>query len=139
MRIVPIVIALIVTSFACTEIKDAARAGASILVDCTKGQAAKVVSELGPTVDSLLLESVDSDGKVDWQPVKDLAKGWTADIGGCVLSDVVARALKPRPEDPNAPKSSPLDLDLDALAAGFAKLRAEQFPGVTFRTSSGEL
>lgn len=123
----------------CDKLKSTATLGGKILVDCTKHETARVVDQLAPLAEKILVDAIDPDGKVDWQPVKDLAKGFTADVGGCVLSDVVARALKPSPPDPDAPQSSPLQVDRDALAAGFAELKADLFGGVTFKTASGEL
>lgn len=124
---------------ACQDVKDAGSGLKSAAVDCTRAETLKVAGELGPVVEHVLTEAVTPDGHIDWAPVKDLAKGFTVDVGGCVLASVVARVLHPAPASPGAPQSSPLAIDREALRAGFGKLKGELFGGVTFRTPDGEL
>lgn len=130
---------LFVGGMACGWLKKETKAIASSIIDCTKGEASKAVHELGPVVDAVLTNAIDRDSKVDWNPIRDLTKSFTADIGGCVLSDAISRALAPKPDDPNAPKASPLEVDAAALRADFAAFKLERFPGRTFKTEHGEL
>jgi hypothetical protein len=136
MRFIPIVLAL-VTLTSCEHLKEAGKAGAAIVVDCTKEETARVVDELGPVVDHIFSQATDPTGKVNWSPIRDLASRFTTEVGGCVLADVVARALKPT--EPGGVQSSPLQVDLVDLRAGFTALKAERFSGVTFKTSAGVL
>lgn len=120
--------------------KDAAKTGAGIVVDCTTGEAAKAVHELGPLAEKVVIDAIDPSGKVDWSPVKELGKKFSAQVGGCVLADVIGRVLNPKPDDPNAPKVGGMNVDLAAVRAGFAQTKVELFgDGVTFQTSSGPL
>jgi hypothetical protein len=53
---------------------------------------------------------------------------------------VIARHTQPRaPADPNAPQVAGLEADPAALLQGYGVLRAEMFPGKTFKTELGEL
>ena len=130
---------MVVMLVGCDPLKRAAKVGAGIVIDCTKTEVVKVTNEMAPMVDSLLIESVDGDGAINWDPVKDAAKRWTAEVGGCILADAVQRALRPQPVDPKAPQSSPLDIDKAALMQGFAAFKAEQFGAVTFTTAAGSI
>lgn len=124
---------------ACGWMKNTAHDVATSIVDCTKGEAKKAATELGPVVDILLIQAVDGNSKVDWAPVRDVAKRFSADVGGCVLADAVARALKPRSEDPQAPKISPLEVDRASLREGFRALSVELWKGASFKTDEGTL
>lgn len=115
------------------EIKQAGRA----LVDCTKAESARAVRELGPVVDALLVSTVGGGTRVDFKPLESLAKGWSLDLGGCIVADAVARALAPTPEDPGAPRSSELEVDRKALAADFAAFKARSFAGASFKLANG--
>lgn len=130
---------VVALALACGSLRSGARGLAAGLVDCTKTETAKVVGELGPVVDAAMINAVGSDSKLDWTPIRDLTKGFSADVGGCVLADAVTRALKPRAEDPQAPRSSPLEVDRDSLRDGFAALSAERFGGQKFHTAGGDL
>lgn len=147
-RIIPFLLAttciLFLPAAACRDAadtaKDIGKTGAGILVDCTKAKAGAVATELGGLVEATVLDAVDSDGKVNWTPVKDLAKSFSRDVGWCALSTAVARILAPPASDPNAPKVAELQIDRAALRTGFAELKTELLgPGVTFKTADGEL
>lgn len=124
--------------FSCSAIGKEAKAVAASIVDCTKKETAGAVRELRPLGDALLVNAL-ADGKVDFGPVRDVAKGFATDVGRCVLADAVSRALSPKPVDPNAPKLSPLDVDTAALRAGFRQVAADLYGGVKFKTEAGEL
>ena len=128
-----------VMSSGCSWLKGEAKKTGQAIIDCTKAESAKAVKELGPVVDVVLAQVVDSSGRVNFSQLSDLAKGWGTDIGGCVLADAVARALLPSPADPNAPKASPLEADRDALWVGFQAFKRQRFGEVTFYTSRGNL
>lgn len=115
------------------------RAIADNAIDCTKGAAASVVKQFAPTLDALLVSSIGGDGKVDRAELKEATRGFAKDVGMCVLADVVARALKPAPTDPNAPRSSPVEADRADLRAAFDELRAELGGNATYTTAGGTL
>lgn len=121
---------------ACQDAKSIATSGGKALVDCTAKQIAPTLTEFGPVMERVVLDAVDPSGKVNWSPVKDVAKGFTKDIGGCLLADVVARLLAPKAD---ATQNAPLMVDRDSLLSGFAELRTSQFGGATYKTASGEL
>jgi hypothetical protein len=123
----------------CDTLKSAGNAGKQILVDCTKKEVATVVDELGPVVEHLIVDTIDGEGSIDWDPIKESATKWTAEIGGCIVADVVSRALAPPPTDPKAPQISPLQVDHTKLRQGFEAFRAERFGGIHFKTRSGTL
>jgi hypothetical protein len=119
----------------CAWFKSESKAVASDVVDCTKATAVGAIKEFGPAIDALLLYATGANGVVSADAVKDAGKGFAKEIGGCVLADSIARALKPSLPDPNAPKSSPLVADPDSLRRALATLQ----PGVKFHTASGDL
>lgn len=122
----------------CSWLKSEASDAKSAFVDCTKAESVRAVHELGPVVDVVLAQAVAPDTKVSWQPLKDLAKGTTAELFGCVLADVVARNMKP-PSEAGAPKAGQLAIDHDSLVAGFRELAIAQWGGATFKTPNGAL
>lgn len=128
----------VIAVIGCSAFRREAHAVASGIVDCTAKQTHAAVSELRPLGDAMLVNAIDA-GKVNWSPVRDLAKGFVTDVGRCVLADAVSRALRPPSNDPNAPKISPLEVDQDALRAGFKQLSADLYGGITFKTDSGSL
>lgn len=137
--LVVIVIPALVAIAACGWLGSETKATAKDLVDCTKGEAKQVTAELGPVVDVLLVNAIDPSSKVQWAPIEDIAKKFSADVGGCLLADAVTRALAPAPADPAAPKSSPLVVDQASLRDGFAAYKARTFPGKAFKTDHGAL
>lgn len=122
----------------CSSVKNAAHGVASSVVDCTKRETANTVHDLRPLGDAMLSNAL-ADGKVDWGPVRDVAKGFATDVGRCVLADAVSRALAPRKADPNAPKISPLEVNPDELRAGFRQLAGDLYGGASFKTEAGSL
>lgn len=135
-------VAIVVLAFAlvasCSKLEHVGNVGKEIVVDCTKTEAVRASSELGPLVDGLLYSHADSTGRIDWAPLKDAAKRWSVELGGCVLADAVSRVLRPPAPDPNAPQLSPVMLDLADLRAGFALFKAQHFGGVVFVVKNGE-
>lgn len=119
----------------CAWTKTETKALASDVVDCTKAEAATAITEFGPAIDALLVFVTGGDGKVDGAQLAAAGKGFARELGGCVVADAVARALKPAPADPNAPKASPLVADAISLHAALARL----YPGAKFHTPSGDL
>lgn len=118
----------------CGSLRSAGDAAKSALVDCTKHETAKVVGELRPLMGTVIAHAVNDAGKLDYGPVRDLAKGFVSDVSRCAVADAVARLLDP-PDDPAAPKNEPLRVDVDAARAGFAEL----FGGQRFKTERGEI
>lgn len=124
---------------ACTWLKSEGAVAKKAAIDCTTSTAHDAIKQFGPIVDALLVQATTPDGKVNWQPVKDLGKGLGAELGGCVLATVVAHELAPAPPDPNAPKAAELVLDAASLRAGFNEIRNAQFGGATFKTDAGPI
>lgn len=144
-NLIPFLIATVCILFlpaaACGEAaKEAAKTGAGIVVDCTKGAAPQAVKELTPMVEKVVLDAIDTTGKVDWVPIKELGKSFSLEVGGCVLAEAIGRVLSPKPADPSAPKSADLVVDAPAVREGFEQTKRELFgQGVTFQTSAGDL
>lgn len=122
-------------AFGCAWFSKESKQVETDVVDCTKAEAAKAITEFGPLADAILIYATGGNGQVNTDAVKSAAKGFGKDIGGCVLADAVARAVKPAPVDPNAPKSSPLVSDPDSLRRALAAVH----PGVHFHTANGDL
>lgn len=122
---------------ACETAKDAAKGAGKAVVDCTKGHAADTVRELGPVMERVVLDAVNPDGRVNWAPVKEVAKEFTTEVGGCVLAHAVARIMTVVRE--GGAQSSDLQVNRAQLAEDFAALRVELFGGARFKTAAGEL
>jgi len=120
---------------ACAWFKSESKAVAGDVVDCTTSSAASQIREYGPLVDSMLVYATDGGGKINGDAVKAASKGFAMNVGGCVLADSIARALTPKPTDPNAPKASPLEADPDSLRDAIGAL----YPGKHFKTANGTL
>lgn len=129
------VMAIAHTSTGCAWFKSESKAVATDVVDCTKASAVGAIKEFGPAIDALLLYATGANGVVSSEALEDAGKGFAKEIGGCVIADSIARALKPSLPDPNAPKSSPLVADPDSLRRVLATLH----PGVKFHTANGDL
>lgn len=119
----------------CAWFKSESKAVASDVVDCTVSTATSNIKQFGPVLDALLVYATDGGGKINGDAVKAATTGFAKEVGGCVLADTIARALKPAPTDPNAPKSSPLVADPSSLRATLAGL----YPGVRFHTAAGDI
>jgi hypothetical protein len=119
----------------CAWFKSESKAVAHDVVDCTTSTAVGAIKEFGPAIDALLLYATGANGVVSSDAIKDAGKGFAKEIGGCVVADAIARALKPSLPDPNAPKSSPLVADPDSLRRALAAAQ----PGVKFHTANGDL
>lgn len=129
-----------IVCIACSSLGGTAKKIGGDVVDCTKGEVSKAIPELGPVVDVLLAQSTQPSKSVDWNPLRDITKTFTTDIGMCVLADSVARAMHPKPEDPNAPKLSPVEADPTSLRTGFKALAGERgAQGKTFHTAHGDV
>lgn len=105
------------------------------VIDCTTKEAVSRIGEFGSMVDDVLVNATAGDGSLDKDRVKSAVKGFATDSARCVLADAIARALAPKADDPNAPKSSPLETDPAALRA----LLDELGDGKTYHTPNGTL
>ena len=126
---------LLVLGCDCSGVKKEAKAIASDVIDCTTENARTLTDQFGPLVDELLRHATGADGKIDWAPVKDATRSFALASGGCVVGNVVARALAPKSTDPDAPQVSGLEVDQAQLLSGFRAL----YPGKKFVTTSGPL
>lgn len=118
--------------------KEAKHVGADIL-DCVSEKAKAEIATYGSAVDAVLELSTGADGKVDKDKLADSTKGFAISAGACVFADAVARALNPKPDDPDAPKSSGLEVDALSLRAAFDGIAAERYGGKKFKTPHGLL
>lgn len=112
------------------------KAVAGDVVDCTKSEVTKnAITEFGPAIDALLVYATGGGGQLDAAQLGAGAKNFVKGVGGCVVADAIARALKPAPADPSAPKASPLVAEPGSLRNAMATL----YPGVKFHTANGDL
>lgn len=134
--IVFLVIGAVLSSTGCGAwSKRESNAVAGDVVDCTKKEATAAIATFGPTLADVLVTATAGDGSIDKDRVKAATRGFATDTARCVLADTIARALNPKPTDPNAPHSSPLEADPAALHALFAELAG----GKSYRTEHGTL
>lgn len=137
---IALTIATLAACSSCATLKEEGKALAGDVVDCTTQHARTLTEQFAPLVDSLLRNATGADGSIDWAPVKQASSKFGLDTGGCVLATVIARHTQPRASaDPSAPQVSPLEADPAKLLAGYGVLRAELFPGKTFKTELGTL
>lgn len=99
----------------CAAVKDEAKAAAKDAIDCTTKTAVEAISEFGPTVDEVVVNAIDSAGRLDAERVKSATKGFVTDTAKCVLASTLSRLMRPPSSDPNAPQSSPIAVDLKGL------------------------
>lgn len=124
---------------ACSWAKGQEQIAKTATVDCTKSTAHDAVTQFAPILDALLVQATTPDGKVQWGPLEDLTKNLGAELGGCVLAEVVAHELAPQAPATGAPKAAILVLDPGSLRAGFEQIRTKRFGGATFKLDSGPL
>lgn len=131
--LLPFVLLFGATFCGCNTLKEEARATAKSVVDCTTSTALQAINEFGPTVEAVIVNAIDSAGKVDVERVKSATKTYATDTARCVLAATIARFMKPPSLDPNAPQSSPLAVDLVALDG----LRKDQIGGQRYKLPDG--
>lgn len=129
------VFGVLLTLPGCAWSQHEARSVAGDVVDCTTKEATAKIAEFAPTVDDVLVNATASDGMLDKDRVKAATRGFATDTARCVLADAIARALSPKPADPNAPKASPLEADPAALRQVLDELGG----GRSYRTPHGTL
>lgn len=123
----------------CTWLKGEAADVKSAVVDCTKTEAAKVVTQLGPLAEVALIQAIDPDSKVQWRPLETLFKDATADVAGCALAAAVQKLLIPPQPQVGAPKSEPVTVDRAALLGSWRAFSVGHFGGAVFHTESGDI
>lgn len=129
---------LIMMLVGCSGLGERAGRVAAGVVDCMTPAAKTAIGEFGPAMADVLRNATGNDGKVDWAPVRSVSKSLASPAARCVLASVVAEALRPKKEDPNAPKSEGLSLDPADLRSGFDAIRAE-WGGPTFKLEGGAM
>lgn len=133
LRLLPLIaIAMLI---GCAWFTSERKAVAGDVIDCTKAEAKNAITEFGPAIDALLVLATGGDGNIDTAQLGNAAKNFGKAVGGCVVADAVARALKPAPADPSAPKSSPLVADPVSLRNALAAL----YPKTKFHTANGDI
>lgn len=117
--IVAIVLALNVS---CATTKTAVNAAKDSAIPCGTAAAKARTNEFGAIVEKAILDNLDAaTRKVDWEPVKDLTKGFLADSGMCVLTNVVA-SLRAKTTTTGAPMTAAVDVDATSLLEGFRSI-----------------
>lgn len=130
----PFVLLFVGTYFCgCNTIKDEARATAKAVVDCTGKTIVQAIDEYGPTVEQVLLDAIDGQGKLDKDRATAAVKSYASDTAKCVLASTLARLLSPPKPNPDAPQSEPLTVDL----AGLEALRKDQLGDVRYKLPGG--
>lgn len=109
-----------------------AKHAAGSVVDCTKAKAKDAIKQFAPTVEQLVVNTVDAAGRADWNTIESATRDFSADVGGCVLQSVITRLLDPD-IGPDGPQSSPLAIDRAELAHGWDELRQQRYGGSLFR------
>lgn len=130
---IPFLLLFGATFCGCSAIKDEASATARTVVDCTKATALEAIHEYGPTVEQVLVDAVNGDGKLDKDRAKAAVKTYASDTARCVLAATIARLMTPPSSDPAAPQAEPLQVDLAALQ----ELRKEQLGDVRYKLPGG--
>lgn len=133
-----IVVFLLSLVSACSWFKSEGGALKDSVIDCTTSNITTLTKQFGPTVDALVLTSLDpSTGKMDWNPLKSAAKNFGADTGMCVLANAVSKLFAPASAD--EPQSSPLLVDKQSVLEGFNELRSSNANGKQFKLTTGVL
>lgn len=126
------------TTTGCSWTKSEAKTVETAAVDCTKGELGTAVKVFSPVLEQLIVLATGGDGHVDTAQLASGTKTLAGDIGGCVLTNAVAKSLKPKPATSGSPQSSPLVIDPGELRA-FYEAKREQLGGKTYVTEQGPL
>ncbi|HEX7018741.1 MAG TPA: hypothetical protein VF159_01930 [Gemmatimonadaceae bacterium] len=117
-----IVIIALALNVSCAGTQTAIKAAKDSAIQCGTAAAKARTSEFGPMLEKAILDHLDSSTrKVDWEPVKDLTKGFLADSGMCVFANVVA-ALRTQTTATGAPMTAAVDVDPSSLLEGFRSI-----------------
>jgi hypothetical protein len=108
-------------------------------IDCTTPAAVTTIGELGPAFANVIRNATSDDGKVDGAPVKQALGALKSPAMQCAAAAVFAEMLRPREPDPDAPQSSPLEVDPAELGAVFELLRTEHYDGARYQLEGGVL
>lgn len=135
-----LLVLLVLLLISCSWFKSEAKHIAGNIVDCTTSKAKAAIKQYAPIVEHVVVMSLDAAGKAQWDIIKDTTSGLDAPdvsaaeraIGGCVIQSVINRLLDPF-LDPDAPASSPLEVDKADLARGWDELRAQRYRGALFK------
>lgn len=114
--------------------KRLAKQAGKLVIDCTAENSTTLSREFGPTVDALLRVATLPDGRMDWSIIKEAAKSFGLDTGGCVLANAIARITSQPTSGASAMATSP-----QRTRAEFHALSVELFGGHMFRTTNGDL
>jgi len=117
----------------CSAVQEEAKNVTRDVVDCTKATAVKAITEYGPAVEQVLVDSIGGDGKLDKERVKSATLKFASDDARCVLASTIARLMKPPASAPGAPQASPLVVDLASLQ----ELQHEQLGAARYKLPDG--
>lgn len=106
-------------------------------VECAGSDFEGAVSKFGPVVEDIIHGGLKPDGSVDYSSIESKLIDAGYKYGGCVLSYVFSNYIfnKHAPA-PGQPVTAPTP---DEAKATFAKLRANLWPGMQFKTPAGVL
>lgn len=135
-----VLVILAISLAACSLFKREVKSLAGNVVDCAGDEAKAAIDQYGPTVEHVVVTSLDAAGRADWEAIKSATSGFEAPtlgdakraLTGCVMQAVITRLLDPV-IDPDAPASSPLEVDKAELAHGWDQLREQRYGGAIFK------
>lgn len=129
-----LILLLVLLLTGCSWFKSEAKHAGSNIVDCTTSKAKSAIKEFAPTVEQLIVNTVDTMGRADWNMIEDTTKDFSADVGGCVLAATVAHLLEPIiPRNPDAPQAELLEINRGELAHQWDQLRLTRYGGALFK------
>lgn len=117
----------------CPTVKNTAKA----MVNCTKPDVAKLVSQFVPATQQVILSAVAADGSVDWAPIERATANYVGDVGGCVMAEAVRGLLELKQGD-GAVMSAPAAFDKAALERNWELTRSQKYGGARYKLSTGE-
>ena len=115
----------------CSWFKGEAKHAGANIVDCTTDKAQSAIRQFAPTVEQLVVNTVDAAGHADWNMIESATKDFAADVGGCVLAATVTRLLAEAHQ--SGVMSEPLAIDRAELAHRWDQLRLQRYGGALFK------
>ena len=124
---------------ACNTLRDSGGRIAEGFVDCMTPSAQEAIGAFLPAMGDVVRNALDDSGRVDWEPVKAAGKSLKTPAQQCVMAAAIAEMMRPREVKDGAPRSSPLEVDSEALLVGWQQMRGELFGGARYKLADIEL
>lgn len=115
----------------CSWFRSEAKHAGYTTIDCTTSKAKDAIKQFAPTVEQLIVNTIDTAGRADWNMVESATKDFAADVGGCVLAATVSRLLAEAQQA--GVMSAPIEIDHTDLARRWEQLRASRYGGALFK------